>query len=60
MTNAVRKRKRRKTVEQRFDDWWARTFGRSGLEIVKTEEDFKAYVRCGYFNGWDARTRTKR
>ena len=51
---------RRKTVEQRFEDWWKRaTYMRRGAAVLLTVDQWKAYMRVGYFNGWKARTRTK-
>lgn len=53
------KKRRRKTIDQRFDDWWRRaTWLHHNGEVPLSVGELKTYVRVGYVNGWNARTRT--
>jgi hypothetical protein len=52
-------KRRRKTVEQRFYSWWERN-NCYGRHLPMTADDLRDYMRIAYYNGWAARTRTKR
>lgn len=58
--HTVPARKRRKTVDQRFADWWKRNTYLWQYEMPRDEGDLRNMMRCAYANGWAARTRTKR
>lgn len=53
-------KRRRKTVEQRFADWWKRNTYLYQYEMPQDVADLQRLMRIAYRNGWNARTRTKR